>query len=133
MSGIFLRKHYLWAIYNEIHLVKYWRDPMGTQCYLVNPRSAKRLLEKSTLIQVPVDDFIGDYALHKLNVVGCKNYPVLHDISIPSQLGNRHKKKYFTLAGKVYRELYLQTRNIKKLLVQVSFFILAQLRNKNAN
>jgi len=123
LSGIFNRKKFAWQQFNGLGLVKYWRDPMGTQCYIITPKAAKIMLDKSPLINAPVDDFLGNYALHGLNVIGCEPYPIVHDWDIPSQLGHRHAKRKMTVIEKIRREVLLQSNGVMNFLIQFGYFI----------
>lgn len=127
LSGIFNRKWFIWQEYSGIKFVKYWRDPMGTQCYIIKPEAAGILLEKSPLINAPVDDFLGNYALHKLNVVGCEPHAIMHNWDIPSQLGHRHAKRKLSVPEKVRRELIIQTNGVMTFMIQLGYFLKAKL------
>ena len=127
LSGIFNRKWFIWQHFSDLKLVKFWRDPMGTQCYIIKPEAAKRLLAKSPLINAPVDDFLGNYALHRLNVVGCDPYLIEHDWNIPSQLGHRHTKRKLSVLEKIRREFIIQGNGVMNFMIQLGYFLKTKL------
>lgn len=126
LSGIFKRISFNWENFAGLNLVKYWRDPMGTQCYIIKPAAAQALLAKSARINAPVDDFLANYALHRLNVVACNPYPISHDWEIPSQLGHRHAKRKMRVGEKIRRELIIQVNSARSLLQQLTYWLQAK-------
>lgn len=62
--------------FGDFALVRNDSDPLGATAYLVNPASAKRLLEASTEIYEPLDHYIEHHQKHGLQMLAVKPYPV---------------------------------------------------------
>ena len=97
---------------------------MGTQCYIITPKAAKTLYLKSHIIQMPIDEFMANYGKHKLNIIECLPHHILHDYSIPSQLGERKKTHKTPLMRKIVREFIIHTSNIKNIITQLYYFFI---------
>lgn len=80
-------------------VVRYLRGPLGTQCYIVNPIAARRLLQHASVWDMAVDEYLDRGWLH-----GVKSY-ALHPISVKSneEPGDivRLEKQKLTLMQKV--------------------------------
>lgn len=128
LGGVFPRKFFLYKKVNNLQLVKYWFDNMGTQGYVITPHAARRLIENSAKIRTPVDDFMASYACNKLNILAT-NPPVLTHTDAPSELGgNSGKKEAMSAFNKIRREIYLQSKRISNLLFQTKYFLKVLLR-----
>jgi glycosyl transferase family 25 len=62
--------------YGEFRLVVNKGDPLGATAYLINPASARRLLEKSAEIYEPLDHYIEHIEKHGVVMMAVKPYPV---------------------------------------------------------
>jgi glycosyl transferase family 25 len=64
------------ADFGQFQIVKNTGDPLGATAYLVNPSSAKSLIEQSADIYEPLDHFIEHTEKHGLRMLAIKPYPV---------------------------------------------------------
>jgi glycosyl transferase, family 25 len=64
------------ADFGRYRLVRNEGDPLGATAYLVNPESARRLIEESREIYEPLDHFIEHHEKHGLQMLAIKPYPV---------------------------------------------------------
>jgi glycosyl transferase family 25 len=62
--------------FGDFSLVRNASDPLGATAYLVNPVSAKRLLDASADIYEPLDHYIEHQQKHGLQMLAVKPYPV---------------------------------------------------------
>lgn len=70
------KAHKLNIDFGSFQLVCNDGDPIGATAYLVNPVSARRLLEESREIYEPLDHFIEHHEKHGLQILAVKPYPV---------------------------------------------------------
>lgn len=64
------------ADFSAYRLVRNEGDPLGATAYLVNPSSARRLIEESRELYEPLDHFIEHHEKHGLQMLAVKPYPV---------------------------------------------------------
>jgi glycosyl transferase family 25 len=62
--------------FENFKLVRNASDPLGATAYLVNPASARILLDASTEIFEPLDHYIEHHQKHGLTMLAAKPYPV---------------------------------------------------------
>lgn len=90
LAGVFQKRYKFIA--GTVY-AKYWGDPSGAAAYVLGPEQAKRLLEKSALFYMAVDDFMEARYLHGLNTFAVLPYPVWQagiDTQIPDRGRPRH-------------------------------------------
>ena len=68
--------HEIVADFGDYQLVKNDSDPLGATAYLVNPASARALLEGSTEIYEPLDHYIEHREKHGLQMLAILPYPI---------------------------------------------------------
>jgi glycosyl transferase family 25 len=95
--------HGLVAEFGDYQLVQNDSDPLGATAYLVNPSSARVLLESSTDIYEPLDHYIEHREKHGLQMLAVMPYPVtVADVTRatstitdrPGRMSVRGPKKY---------------------------------------
>lgn len=64
------------AEFGAYRLVRNDGDPLGATAYLVNPASARKLLDESRELYEPLDHFIEHHEKHGLQMLAIKPYPV---------------------------------------------------------
>lgn len=80
----------------------------GTQGYYLTPRAARAFLSRANIWYRPVDDYMDMFYLHKVPNVCIA--PILSEIDIQSNIGDRSKKPPFYL--KIAREISRFLRHI---------------------
>jgi glycosyl transferase, family 25 len=73
------------ANFGERQLIRFKTDPYGTQAYLVNRAGAKNFLQSFDTIDRPIDDELGRFWNHKLDIYSIYPCPVI-ERSVPSTL-----------------------------------------------
>ena len=64
------------ADFGAYRLVRNDGDPLGATAYLINPASARKLIEESRELYEPLDHFIEHHEKHGLQMLAVKPYPV---------------------------------------------------------
>lgn len=64
------------ADFGAYRLVRNAEDPLGATAYLVQPSSARRLIQHSVEIYEPLDHFIEHHEKHGMRMLAIKPYPV---------------------------------------------------------
>lgn len=64
------------ADFGAYRLVRIEGDPLGATAYLINPSSARKLIEESRELYEPLDHFIEHQDKHGLQMLAVKPYPV---------------------------------------------------------
>lgn len=85
LAGVFEKKH---KFIGRGAIAKYWGDPSGAAAYVLGPREAARLLQKSGCFYMPVDDFMEARYLHGLHTYAWLPYPV-KQAGTDTQIGDR--------------------------------------------
>ncbi len=85
LAGVFEKKH---KFIGQSAIAKYWGDPSGAAAYVLGPREAARLLQKSERFYMPVDDFMEARYLHGLHTYALLPYPV-KQAGTDTQIGDR--------------------------------------------
>jgi len=79
LAGVFNRPYARLGRVNEAYeLIRFRKDPLGTQCYLINRHAAAMLIEHAALWYGPVDDYLSCYWRHGLQPYALHPYPVQH-------------------------------------------------------
>jgi glycosyl transferase family 25 len=123
LAGLFPRKTFKWAKLGEFQLLKFWRDPLGAQGYIITPQAASKLLALSAVIALAVDNFIADYSVHGLNVLSLDPFPLEHNWEIPTQILGRQLKRKLNPLQKIRKELFINWRGLLNVLSQFNYFI----------
>lgn len=101
---------------DEIHaLTRYRKDPLGAFAYLISPKTAAALLDKSQRIFTPVDDFMWRGWEHGRQLFDVFPYLIFtQEEGNPSSIGSRVKPK-INLFKKISREWFrfLDVKNKK--------------------
>ena len=88
---------------SRFDLVRYLKGPRGTQCYMLSPKGARMLLDKSNEWIMAVDEFLDSSWIH-----GVPSYAVFPNAawedSSCSVIGDRNKKKKIGLTKKTKKE-----------------------------
>lgn len=93
IAGIFEKRH---KFIGSSSFAKYWGDPSGAAAYVLGPKEAKRLLEKSRRFYMAVDDFMEARHLHGINTYAFLPYPVRH-AGIDTYIGDRSRPRLSVL------------------------------------
>ncbi len=92
----------------KFKLIRNLSDPLGATAYLINPRSAYRLLNSSTEIFEPLDHYIEHVEKHGLTLLAVKPYPVT--VSDPtretSTITDRPERRSVRGISKIYRSIF---------------------------
>ena len=100
--------HALVADFGAYRLVKNDSDPLGATAYLVNPASARVLLEGSTEIYEPLDHYIEHHEKHGLQMLAILPYPitVVDPTRATSTITDRPDRRSLRGLRKVARSFY---------------------------
>jgi glycosyl transferase, family 25 len=90
IAGIFEKKH---KFIGDTAYAKYWGDPSGAAAYVLGPKEARRLLEKSQRFYMAVDDFMEARHLHGLNTYALLPYPVKQADHHVTEIADRHRPR----------------------------------------
>jgi glycosyl transferase, family 25 len=95
------------ADFESFKLVKNKTDPLGATAYLVNPRSAKVLIENSIEIFEPLDHFIEHFEKHGMSMLAIDPYPitVFDPTRSTSTITDRPDRRSIKGVNKTYRSL----------------------------
>jgi len=67
---------YIIKDFGSFKIVGNFGDPLGATAYLINPKSAKNLLNHSSEIYEPLDHFLEHEKKHGLSIIAIKPYPI---------------------------------------------------------
>ena len=76
LSAIYETNHQILQNRPTYELVKNLGEPCGTAAYMIQPTTAKILLENAVDIYEPVDHFLEHYSKHGLHCLAAKPYPI---------------------------------------------------------
>lgn len=90
----------------RLGLVKFYKDPLDTAAYLIKPRTAAVLVQKSRRFFLTVDNFLAAGWLHRQRIRALHPYPVrLSEHHDDSTIGNRINPRP-PLGKRIVRELH---------------------------
>lgn len=94
--------------FGGFQLVQNESDPLGATAYLVNPASARVLLEQSAEIFEPLDHYIEHHEKHHLTMLAVKPYPVtvVDPTRATSTITDRPDRRSVKGMRKLVRSLY---------------------------
>ena len=94
--------HQLIKEYGPNQIVINKEDPLGATAYLIKPRSAQILLDKSKQVFEPLDHFIEHRRKHGLRIIALKPYPVVAR-ELPTTITGRPPRNPVTGLKKLLR------------------------------
>lgn len=101
------------------------RGPSGTQCYIIHPEAAKKLLKHSSTWFLAVDDYIDRYWIHGVDCYSLMPFPVTIP-PLPSDMARLEKKRispYWKLRQEIFRRTERLRRFFYRLLFREKIFI----------
>lgn len=118
LAGVFEKRH---KFIDRTPFAKYWGDPSGTAAYVLGPKQAHRLLEKSKRFYTPVDDYMEARHLHGLHTYAFLPYPV-RQAGFDTQIGDRSRPR---LSGLIrFRLMFVRIPiDIKKYLKRIAYYM----------
>lgn len=105
LHGSIQRKTKVMRTCSGYALVKFNKDPLDTAAYIIAPRGAERLLEKSRTYFLSVDNFLAATWLHGIRIRGLLPYPVL--------LSEAHGKS--TIVDRIETRLSIRAKLLKEM------------------
>ena len=86
-------------------LFKYEGKPCGTTGYMLHPKAARRLLDYSSRITLPVDEFIDQEWRHGVAAIGVEPMPIAIT-DLPSDIGQRRPELPLSCMNRMNREAF---------------------------
>lgn len=93
-------------------LVRYLQGPMGTQCYVLYPKGALRLLGKADTWRLPVDDYIDSFWTHGVPCLGLLPAAVSVKEGIESTISSGGLSPSALMRDRVWRPKRFIARNV---------------------
>lgn len=118
LAGVFEKKH---KFIGQSVIAKYWGDPSGAAAYVLGPREAVRLVQKSEQFYMPVDDFMESRHLHGLHTYALLPYPV-KQAGTDSQIGVRARPP-LPLGARIRLMLIRIPTGFKKYAYRLSYYL----------
>lgn len=109
--------------FGERAIVRFRSDPYGTQAYLINREAATRFTSLMKSIDMPIDDELGRFWIHRMDILAVFPFPVIErnipSIILPERLMNPMRTKDYTFARHVDRI----HNYVLKLFANLKFFV----------
>lgn len=100
-----VKKQPLTPIDERYTLYKYFGKPSGAQCYALHPTAARKLLQHSRRIILPVDDFMDQEWRHGVAAIGVEPTPIAIT-DLPSDIGLRRPELPLSCMNRMNREAF---------------------------
>ena len=110
----------LFSMPNESMMVKYTKPAKGGMGYVLSPKAAKKLINKTKDWHDPADDFLEKEWLHNVKIFGVEPPCLTHDFEINSEIGER-KKCVQPVLKRVRREIYRSSEWLLNQIVALPF------------
>ncbi len=110
----------LFSMPNESMMVKYTKPAKGGMGYVLSPKAAKKLINKTKDWHDPADDFLEKEWLHNVKIFGVEPPCLTHDFEVDSEIGER-KKCVQPVLKRVQRELYRSSEWLLNQAVSLPF------------
>ncbi|MEX0375108.1 glycosyltransferase family 25 protein [Spiribacter pallidus] len=94
---------------SDLEVIRYYKVPQRTTGYRLTPKAAENLLRKSRSMYLPVDVFIRNIHIHKVQIYGLKDPAITYSTKIvTSEIGDRGnlpRPKWAKITRAAYRTL----------------------------